>query len=173
LTRLKTEEIINQIVGNANALRYKDWNADGKMDNPADGFGLLQNGDPGYTDQGYIAQTVSHANFAAQAADATKDIKSNRDSLVICAQNMTGWSEQLLQKAMQLNEMPFGTEMKPLIQEMVSLSDNILFGVDSNGNGVSGECGANTAYEYAYRMAEMPLLPGAHRVPLPATEGNE
>jgi tRNA A-37 threonylcarbamoyl transferase component Bud32 len=172
LTRLKTEEIINQIVGNANTVRYKDWNADGKLDNPADGFGLLQNGDPGYTDQGYIAQTISHANFAAQAADATKGIKSNRDGLVTCAQNMTGWSEQLLQKAMQLNETPFGPEMKPLIQEMVLLSDNILFGADSNGNGVieaiSGEGGADTAYEAAYRMAEMPLLPGAHRIPLPA-----
>ena len=172
LVRLKTEEIINQIVGNANALRYKDWNADKKTNNPADGFGLLRNGEAGYADQGYIPQAISHANFAAQAPDATREIQSNRDGFVTCAQNMTGWSERLLQKAMQLHETPFGPEMKPIIEEIVSLSENILFGADSNGNGiieaVSGEGGADTAYEYAYRMAEMPLLTGAHRIPPPA-----
>ena len=85
---------------------------------------------------------------------------------------MTGWSEQLLEKSLQLQEMPFDTEMEPLISEMVLLSEKILYGVDSNGNGViepiAGEGGADTAYAYAYFMAEMPLLPGAHRIPPPA-----
>ncbi len=88
-----------------------------------------------------------------------------------CGENMTGWSEQLLEKALQLQEMPFGAEMEPLISEMVMLSEKILSGVDSNGNGliepIVGEGGADTAYEYAYFMTEMPLLPGAHRIPPP------
>ena len=172
LVRLKTEEIINQIVGNANTSQYKDWNEDGTVDDPSDGFGLLHNGDPGYTDQGYIAQTISHANFAAQAVDATENIKLNSAQVVICSENMTGWTEQLLEKALQLQEMPFGPEMEPLIKEMTTLSTQIISGVDSNGNGliepIVGEGGADTAYEYAYFMAEMPLLPGAHRIPPPA-----
>jgi hypothetical protein len=172
LVRLKTEEIINQIVGNANTNQYKDWNEDGTVNDPSDRFGLLHNGDPGYTDQGYIAQTISHANFAAQAADATESIKLNSAHIVTCGENMTGWIEQLLEKALQLQEMTFGPEMDPLIKEMSTLSIQTISGIDSNGNGliepIVGEGGADTAYQYAYYMAEMPLLPGAHRIPPPA-----
>ncbi len=172
LVRLKTEEIINQIAGNANTSQYKDWNEDGTVNDPSDRFGLLHNGDPGYTDQGYIAQTISHANFAAQAVDATENIKISSAQIVTCGENMTGWSEQLLEKALQLQEMPFGAEMEPLIKEMTALSIQIISGIDSNGNELIeptvGEGGTDTAYEYAYYMAEMPLLPGAHRIPPPA-----
>jgi serine/threonine protein kinase len=172
LVRVKTEEIINQIAGNANTSQYKDWNEDGTLNDPSDKFGLLHNGDPGYTDQGYIAQTIAHANFAAQAVDATENIKLNSAQVVICSENMTGWTEQLLEKALQLQEMTFGPEMEPLIKEMTALSIEIVSGIDSNGNGliepIVGEGGADTAYQYAYNMAEMPLLPGAHRIPPPA-----
>jgi serine/threonine protein kinase len=172
LVRLKTEEIINQVVGNANTSQYKDWNADGTINDPSDKFGLLHNGDPGYTDQGYIAQTISHAKFAAQAVDATENIKLNSAHVVTCGENMTGWTEQLLEDALQLQEMPFGSEMEPLITDMTKLSIQIVSGVDSNKNGliepIVGEGGADTAYEQAYFMAEMPLLPGAHRMPPPA-----
>ena len=62
--------------------------------------------------------------------------------------------------------------MDPLIQEMTVLSNQVLFGIDANGNGlielVAGECGGDKAYDHAYSMAEMPLLPGVHRIPLPA-----
>ncbi len=177
LARLKIEEIINQIVGNANTSQYKDWNKDGTVNDPSDRFGLLQNGDPGYTYQGYIAQTISHANFAAQAADATENIKSNSAKIVICGENMTGWTEQLLEKALQLQELSFGSEMQSLIIEITTLSSQIISGVDSNKNGLIepliGEGGADRAYEYAYYMAEMPLLQGAHRIPPPAVQENE
>ncbi len=170
---LKTEEIINQIVGGANPNQYKDWDEDGEIDDPGDGFGLL----PGLADQGYIPQTISHANFAAQAVDATDGIKSNSVSLVTCADNMTGWLDQLLEKSLQLQEISFGSDMEPLVAEMLALSEKILYGVDSNGNGViepiAGEGGADTAYEYAYLMTEMPLLPGAHRIPPPAVEADK
>lgn len=172
LVRKKNEEIINQIVGNANVSQYLDWNQDGTINNlNDDGFGLLQNGDPGYTDQGYIAQTISHAKFAAQSIDATENIKIQSAYVVFCLENMNGWSEQLLEKALQLQEMPFGPEIDPLIAEITKLSNQIVSGTDSNNNGliepIIGEGGATTAYEYAYYMAEMPLLPGAHRIPPP------
>jgi hypothetical protein len=93
---------------------------------------------------------------------------------VTCGENMTGWSEQLLEKAAQLQELPFDPEMEPLIKEMLELSIQVISGIDSNSNGliepIVGEGGADTAYEYAYFMAEMPLLPGAHRIPPPAVE---
>jgi len=171
--RLKTEQIINEIVGNLNTSQYKDWNNDGKVSDPSDGFGLLLNGEAGHAEQGYIAQTISHAKFAAQAADTTQNIKLNSANVVICSENMTGWSEQLLDKSLQLQEMPFGPEMKPLVTEITTLATQIISGVDSNDNGIIepivGEGGADTAYEQAYYLAEMPILLGAHRIPPPAT----
>jgi hypothetical protein len=101
--------------------------------------------------------------------DATENLKTNGNNLVICGENIEGWTEHMLEQALQLQETPFGPEMKPLIEDMVKLSSQILSGADSNGNNVieaiPGEGGADTAYEYAYFMAEMPLLPGAHRIP--------
>ncbi len=177
LFRLKLEEIINQLAGNANTNQYKDWNQDGTLNDPSDGFGLLYNGNPGITDQGYIAQTLSHASLAARAADATEDIKLNGTHIVTCGENMKTWAEKFLEKAIQLQNLPFSVEMKPLVEELTSLSTNIISGVDSNGNGViepiTGEGGAGTAYENAYFMAEMPLLPGMDRIPAPASGVNK
>ena len=176
LVRVKTEEIINLVVGNANKDQYSDWNKDGTINDPTDGFGLLSNGETGYNEQGYISQTISHAQFAAQAIDATENIKTQSAYAVLCVENMKGWSDQLLTKALQLQAMPFGSDMQPIIAEMKVLSDQIISGVDSNGNKliepIIGEGGATTAYEYAYYMADMPLLMGTHRIPVAApTQG--
>ncbi|MBI5351417.1 MAG: protein kinase [Chloroflexi bacterium] len=170
--RLKTEEIINLIVGSENKDQYADWNKDGTVNDSSDGFGLLHNGEPGYVEQGYISHTISHAQFAAQAVDATENIKTQSANVVICLENMKGWSEQLLKKILELQSMPFGADMEPVIAEIKILSDHIISGTDTNGNKkiepVTGEGGATTAYEYAYYMADMPLLPGLHRIPPPA-----
>jgi serine/threonine protein kinase len=172
LFRQKNEELINQLVGSANQNLYRDWNEDGNISNPSDGFGLLENGEGGGL--GYIPTTVSHAFFAADALDATEHIKLHSAHVIACIENIQGWSEQLLQLALQLQEIPFGAEMKPLILEMRALAKNSLNGVDTNGNEliepILGEGGADTAYEHAYYMAEMPLLLGGHRIPPPAQD---
>jgi hypothetical protein len=66
----------------------------------------------------------------------------------------------------------FDRDMEEALNEMRILSDQILFGVDTNGNEliepIIGEGGGDTAYEHAYYMAEMPMLLGANRIPLPA-----
>jgi serine/threonine protein kinase len=174
LFRKKTEELINQIVGNANKEQYQDWDGDGVVSDAGDGYGLLQNGDPGYTDQGYIPQSVAHARFAMQSIDATENIKTQGAQVVTCLQNLEGWTRQLLDKAVSLQKMSFGKGMEPIVDEMNVLSVQVLKGVDSNNNQllepVVGECGADLAYEYAYNMAEMPLLPGPNRMALPAPQ---
>lgn len=169
LVQIKVEEIINQLVGNANKQLYMDWNQDGSIEDPGDGYGLLSNGDPGYNDQGYIPQVISHAKYAAQALDTTETIQTQSKLVIISAQNTEGWSKQLLDKAMKLQAMQIGPEMSPLIEEMVQLSVQIVSGTDSNENQIIepiiGEGGAGTAFEHAYSMAGMQLLPGAHRMP--------
>jgi hypothetical protein len=168
--RKNLEEVINQLVGSANTELYADWDEDGNIDDPSDGFGLLENDDE--ENAGYIPTARSHAFFAADAPDATESVKIHSQHTVIAIDNMEGWSEQLLDLALELQEMPFGPEMESIIIEMRILSDRILFGVDTNGNEIIepiiGEGGGDTAYEHAYYMAEMPMLLGANRIPLPA-----
>lgn len=170
LLRQMNEDIINQLAGSGNQNLYRDWNEDGLISDPSDGFGLLENGGDG--ELGYIPATISHAFFAADAVDATENIKMHSSHVIACVENMQGWSEQLLELALQLQEMPFGTEMKPIIIQMRVLAENSLYGADTNGNEliepVHGEGGADTAYEHAYYMADMPLLLGVHRIPPPA-----
>ncbi|MCC7118144.1 MAG: protein kinase [Anaerolineales bacterium] len=169
LVRRKTEEIINQLVGRDNATLYKDWDGNGTVDNPGDGYGLLSNGEPGYSDRGYIPQVISHANFSISAPDASPNIQSNGQKVIVSAQNMQSWAQELLNKAQELQNMPYGDEMAPLIAEIHLLADRLVLGEDKNGNQtiepLDGEGGADTAYESAYDMALMQLLSGARRTP--------
>jgi len=170
--RLITEKMINRVAGNQNFNQYKDWNGNGATDDGSDGYGLLFNGEQGYTEQGYIPQTVSHAQFAAQALDSTKNIQSHSEHVVVCAKNVQGWTEQLLKDALTLQELNFGAEMETLLPEVAALSSQISSGADADGDEliepIVGECGADAIYEHAHYMSDMPLLLGAHRISLPA-----
>lgn len=156
--RLKTEEVINQFVGSGNTERYKDWNGDGEISDPVLGYGLLRNGS-----QGYLPQTLHTIQLAADAPDAAKYMAETNLQLKACFSNMEAAGERLLELALQLNEMPFDPGMEPVAAEMESLSSLLLYGDDLNGNGriepIQGECGADTAYEIAYQLAQMPIFP--------------
>ncbi len=175
LVRKKAEEIINQIIGDQSTNLYKDWDGDKTIDNPSDGYGLLdaKRGGGQNQTQGYISNTISHAQFAMQAPDATQNIIAQGEHVIISAQNMEARARELLDKTQQLNEIPFGPEMEPLVSEIRALANDMLVGVDKNSDGVidavEGEGGADTVYESSYRMTDMPLLPGAGRIPEPAT----
>ena len=163
--RLKNEEIINQLVGDENNQLYKDWNGDGEINDPNDGFGMLSNG----TEQGYIPLTTSHTEFAIDAPDATLGIMQSGKDIIVCLQNMEGWSEQLLELALKLQDMPYGTGMESTIAEMEHLSSLLLYGEDANSNNriepILGEGGADTAYFATYSISQMPIFPGGKRMP--------
>jgi hypothetical protein len=59
--------------------------------------------------------------------------------------------------------------MEPLISETRALTNDMLVGINKNGDGVikpvGGEDRADSAYESTYRMADMLLLRGARRIP--------
>ena len=165
--RKKTEEVINAIVGKQSN-QYKDYNKDGNLDNAGDGFGSLQNG----SSPGYIRATILNATNAASAANSTPNIRLNSENVKICLTNVTGWTEQILNLALQLNATPFGPEMEPIVQQISALGNTLLKGQDANKNGqydeaISGECGATGGYYYGYYMADMFIYPGADRVPPP------
>ncbi len=165
LIRKRTEEVINSIVGDQSDL-YLDYDKNGTVEDPGDGYGSLPNGDR----LGYLQDTALHAKYAADAADSISNIRLYSDNLQLCIQNISDWTNQLLSLAQQLNQTPFGPEMDPIITEMSVIGKNLGKGVDVNDNGrtsdvLAGECGADAAYENAYSMADMLIFPGPDRIP--------
>jgi serine/threonine protein kinase len=163
--RKRTEEVINQIVGDLSN-DYQDYDGDGAMDNPGDGYGSLSNGEDRL---GYLQQTALYAKSAADAADSTPNIRTYSEDVQVCIQNMDGWTNEILRLALQLNETPMGSNMEPIIAQLSTLGNKLVHGVDVNENGLvestAGECGADTAYEHAYFMADMSIYIGPDRVP--------
>ena len=164
--RKRTEEVINIIVGNLSD-QYIDYDQDGEKDDLGDGYGSLPNGDR----LGYIRETILNAQNATDAADSAPTIRTNSGNIRICLQNVEGWTNQILELALQLNELPFGPDMEPIVSELSTLGTTLLKGTDADKNGdigpVAGECGATAAYQYGWDMIDMLIFTGPNRVPPP------
>ncbi|MGZ9225932.1 MAG: protein kinase domain-containing protein, partial [Anaerolineales bacterium] len=157
-TRERAEGIINLLAG-SRSQEYKDWDGDGRITDQGDGYGLWLNGD----NLGYIQAVYSHADYAANSPGASQNMIVNGERVKVCAQNLAQWAPQLREHVLTiLNSTSFSDMDKP-VRDSVALADQILNGVDQDDNGkiepASGECGVRTTYEYAYYLADMPLLP--------------
>ncbi|MCI0554193.1 MAG: protein kinase [Anaerolineae bacterium] len=165
--RLQAETIINLIVGNQETSFYADWDGDGTISDTGDGYGLLLNGEQ----QGYILGTISHAGYAAGATDSTPDIRLHADHVIVSAQNVEAWAPELRDTAFRIVQAPFDETMRADISTAVALANQILNGLDIDASEtvdpIPGEGGVLTAYEHAYYMADMPILPGSNQIPAP------
>ena len=155
--------------------QYRDYDEDGNLDTQATGYGSLPNGDQA----GYLDQTALEAQAAAEAPDTTANLRLQNESLQICIQNMEELTNQILPLAFQLQEMPFGQEMAPIISELSTLGKALSNGVDTNKNGIveppAEQCGAFQAYDYGTNMADFQIFIGPDRLPptvVPTTENN-
>jgi hypothetical protein len=162
---LHAESMLNVLLGSQSE-EYKDWNGDGAIDDPSDGFGLLLNGE----NLGYIQGTFTHADLALTSPDATQNMLTHGTHVKDCAANLDGWTAQLRDRLRAILNAPFDSpELEGMIREAVALADKIRNGIDVNGNEhiepVPGEGGALTAYEHAYYMADMVIIPGASQPP--------
>src|SRR5678816_3068704 len=101
--RQRTEEVINAIVGDEREL-YFDYDKNGTINDPGDGYGSLPNGDR----LGYLQGTALHAKYAADAVDSTANIRLYSDNLQLCIQNMSDWTNQLLPLAQELDQTTCG-----------------------------------------------------------------
>lgn len=153
------ESIMNLLVGNKNSLEHKDWNDNGQVTDPGNGYGFLLNGD----NLGYIQAVYSHADYAINSAGATRNMIINGENVKVCTQNLARWVPELRDRIASILDATTLTSMDSVVQRSADLADQMLNGVDLDENGkidpVSDECGALVAYDYAYHMADMPLLP--------------
>ena len=157
---LQAESMLNLIVGNQSE-DHKDWNGDGNIEDPSDGYGLLLNKD----NLGYIQGTFTHANLAITSADATENMLVHGDHVKISANNVSNWTAELRAQLIDIIQNPSNPDREGVIRQAVATANQIRAGVDINGNEIiepiDGEGGALTAYEHAYYMADMPILPAS------------
>jgi len=121
---------------------------------------------------GYIQGTHTHANLSLTSPDATQNMLIHGEHVKICAVNISEWTPQLRDQLIAILESPIDSaESEGLIREAVALADKIRNGIDVNGDEkiepISGEGGAITAYEHAYYMADMVIVPSASQIPTP------
>ena len=155
---LQAENMLNIIVGSQSA-DHKDWNGDGEIDDPGDGYGLLLNGD----NLGYIQGSFTHADLAITSPDATDNMLTHGEHVKISATNVSDWTAGLRAQLIDILQNPTGSDREAVIRQAVATANQIRNGVDLNGNEriepIPGEGGALTAYEHAYYMADMLILP--------------
>jgi serine/threonine protein kinase len=163
---LQAERMLTLIVGNKSA-DYKDWNLNGVIDDPSDGYGLLLNGEQ----LGYIQGTFSHADLARNSPDATQNMLTHGEHVKACALNVGDWTAQLRTQLIAILENPSNPDRETIIRQAVAWANQIRTGVDVNGNEniepITGEGGVVTAYEHSYYMADMLILPAENQTPTP------
>jgi len=151
------EAILNLLVGNQSQ-QHKDWDGDGQLTDPGDGYGFLINAD----NLGYIQAIYSHADYAANSPGASQNMILNGGNVKVCAQNLALWAAQLKDNVLAILTSD-SFELDQPIQDSAALVDQMLNGIDEDNDGIiesmAGECGVLTSYEDAYRMVDMPLLP--------------
>jgi hypothetical protein len=158
--RSNAENIVNLIVGSENSDFYNDWDEDGSVNDPGDGFGLLINGGQA----GYLDSTFNHANFAAEAPGATDEIQLHASHVAICVQNLETWAPALRDLALNIALSSESQDIEADLREAVTLANQMLDGIDMDGSEsidpTPGEGGAITAFIHAGYMSDIPIFPG-------------
>jgi hypothetical protein len=118
---------------------------------------MLLNGE----NAGYIQGVYSHADFALTSPDATQNMIDHGDHVKVSAANVSEWTPLLRDQLMIVAGASFGPEMEAAVRQSVALANQILNGIDTNGNEriepIPGEGGALTAYSHAYYMADLTI----------------
>jgi hypothetical protein len=158
--REEAESIASLLVGEQSP-DYQDWDGDGQISDPGNGYGLLLNGN----NLGYIQAVYSHADYAINSPGATRNMIVNGEDVKLCTQNLARWAPELRNHILTILDAGTLSEMEAAIRRSAELADQMLNGIDLDESGqvtpASDECGVLLAYEQTYHMADMPLLPVA------------
>jgi plastocyanin len=156
------EHLVNMIEGNQGE-HFGDLNGNGKIENPGDGFGLLENGDQA----GYVKGIQDNALLAAAAPDATDAIRLHASHVQITGDNTRGRLIAIRDLALQVAKVRRAADARENVQKIVALSHQMIDGVDLNGDEqispIPGEGGVLTAYQHAQLMAGIELAPASSR----------
>jgi hypothetical protein len=120
---------------------------------------------------GYIQGTFTHADLAITSPDATENMLTHGNHVKVSATNIGDWAAKLQAQLKDILTNPASADRERLIRQTVTIANQIRTGLDVDGNEkiepISGEGGALTAYEHAYYMADMLILPAPNQTPAP------
>ncbi len=163
LVRVHAEHLIN-IIRDSEA---RDANGDGEIQNPGDGYGLLPNG----AQDGYIKGVVDHAALAADAADATANIRVHSEHVQIAGENTRVRADEIRGLAERIVSATSLDGTGSDVLALLALAEQTIQGVDLDRDEqiepVPGEGGVITAYQHAQLMAAIELLPADDTLPAP------
>jgi serine/threonine protein kinase len=156
--RENAESILNILVGDQSP-DHKDWNGDGQVADPSDGYGFFINGN----NLGYFQTVYSYADYAVNSPGASRNMVINGEDVKVCSENLARWASPLRDHLLTILASSNLSEMAQEIQQSAELANQMFNGADRNEDGEiehgSEECGVVVAYESTYHMADMPLLP--------------
>ncbi|NJC97264.1 MAG: hypothetical protein C3F07_13270 [Anaerolineales bacterium] len=156
---LQNAEAILNVISGDQSPNNKDWNNDGEVADPSDGYGLLLNG----SHLGYLQTVFTEADAAVNSPGATTQMVEYGEGLKVSMQNLAQWTPQLRDLILEILNSPAGSDVKQQIVDSVALADRMLNGIDLDGDGKieiqPGESGAQLAFDQAFHMADMPLSP--------------
>ncbi|MBI5840838.1 MAG: protein kinase [Chloroflexi bacterium] len=159
------EAIVNLIVGREDLSYYNDWDGNGIIQDPGDGYGLLINGGQA----GYLDGMIHHASYSAKASGATSEIMVHAEHVEICIQNLENWAPELRDLALRIARASQDQDVGNDLLKASILANQMLDGIDIDGSEsvdpIAGEGGALIAFEHAEYMSDMPILPGENQVP--------
>jgi hypothetical protein len=165
--RSSAEAIVSLIVGKEDLQFYGDWDANGSINDPGDGYGLLIN----RGQAGYLDGMIHHASYSAKASGATSEIQLHAKHVEVCIQNLVDWAPELRDLALGIARSADGQDVDADLRRANALAHQMLEGIDIDGNEsvdpMAGEGGAITAFEHAEYMSDMQIFPGENQVPPP------
>ncbi len=150
--RRHAEHVVNIMEGETGPT-FGDLDGDGLAQNPGDGFGV----------RAYVEGAKKHTQFAADAGDASSEVRLHASHTVVSLDNMLNWLDEAIRQAVRVISSDTVKEAGPTGEELSRVVDLMVDGQDLNGDGVvapvEGEGGLLVAYEHALNMGSFEFFP--------------
>jgi plastocyanin/uncharacterized membrane protein YozB (DUF420 family) len=145
------EHVINVLEGEEGEF-FGDWDGAFGLQNPGDGFGLIP----------YIHLLKETALASASAEDATRAIVAHAAHVDIATDSALGWAAAVRDAGLAIIEANSLEEIGPLVEEIDILSQRLLLGEDTDGDGNISlvEGGIFIAYQHAQYMGAVGIVAG-------------
>ncbi len=112
----------------------------------------------GYGVRVAAAGTVKHIGFATDSKDASDNVILHAAHVAASGGNVDGWVDEIVDLGKQIQSASSAGDAAPLVQQLEVLANQLLGGVDANGDGnitwVEGEGGLNEANKHMGFMRE-------------------
>jgi plastocyanin len=146
---------------------YRDFDNNGEIQDPGDGYGIVR----------YADAVAAQAQAAAAAPGATDNVRFHAAEAQVLAGNLREWSAQVVDLVIKAHQATTAAEQQANASQALTLTRTMLDGNDANRNGlvepIAGEGGAYTTYFVAQYLAALAAVPEAGSgvaTPAPATE---